>query len=88
MVHKALKRLRGDNRGYVMILTLSFAVLLSLGTLLAIGPTMMEVQSAGSQNRDKRLFFLADGGATLCREELNNRVGSSSSSSLSSSSLS
>ncbi len=82
MVHRALKRLRGDNRGYVMFLTLTFAVLLGLGTLLAIGPTMMEVQSAGSQNRDKRLLFLADGGATLCREELNNRLGASSSSSL------
>lgn len=74
MVHRALKRLRGDNRGFIMFLALTFATLLSLGSLVAIGPTVSEVQSAGNQLRDKRAFFQADGGATLCRGELKNRV--------------
>jgi hypothetical protein len=57
-----------------MFLALTFATLLSLGSLVAIGPTVSEVQSAGNQLRDKRAFFQADGGATLCRGELKNRV--------------
>ena len=74
MVHRALKRLRGDNRGFIMFLALTFATLLGLGSLLAIGPTVSEVLSSGNQLRDKRVFFQADGGATLCRAELKNRL--------------
>lgn len=74
MVHRARKRLRGDNRGFIMFLALTFATLLSLGSLVAIGPTVSEVRSAGNQLRDKRTFFQADGGATLCRAELKNRL--------------
>jgi hypothetical protein len=57
-----------------MFLALTFATLLGLGSLVAIGPTVSEVQSAGKQLRDKRAFFQADGGATLCRGELKNRL--------------
>ena len=66
--------LRGGERGYILFVALAFAVLLGLGGLLAVTGTIGEVQSAGQQRRDKRAFFQADGGASLCLRELRNRL--------------
>ncbi len=71
---KARKRFSQQPAGFIMFLTMFFAVLLSLGSMVAIGPSVGEALKAGQELRDKRLFFLADGGATLCRGELKNRL--------------
>jgi len=74
MTRKARKRLGQQPAGYIMFLTLTFAVLLGLASVLVIGPSVGEALKSGQELRDKRLFFLADGGATLCRAELKNRL--------------
>ncbi|MFI5341498.1 MAG: DUF4900 domain-containing protein [Candidatus Methylomirabilales bacterium] len=76
MKQKALSRLGKQPGGFVMFMTLTFAVLLGLASVLAITPSVGEALKAGQELRDKRLFFLADGGATLCRGELKNRLNS------------
>ena len=74
MARKAPRRFRQQPGGYVMFLTLAFAVLLGLASVVAIGPSVGEALKSGQELRDKRLFFRADGGATLCRGELKNRL--------------
>ncbi len=64
----------GGKRGYILFVSLGFAVLLGLGGLLAASGTIAEVQSAGQQLRDKRAFFRADGAAHLCLRELRSRL--------------
>lgn len=64
----------GGEGGFILFAALAFAVLLSLGSLLAVNGTIGELQSAGQQLRDKRAFFRADGGAALCLQELRNRL--------------
>jgi hypothetical protein len=66
--------LRGDRRGFILFISIGFAVLLGMGSLLAVGNTIEEVKSAGIQLRDKRAFFRADGSANLCLRELRNRL--------------
>lgn len=68
------KTVGGGEGGYILFVALCFALLLGLASLLAIGSTISEVQSAGQQLRDKRAFFRADGGAALCLQELRNRL--------------
>jgi hypothetical protein len=68
------QRIHRAERGYILFVGLVFAILLGMGSLLAIGPTISEVQSAGQQLRDKRAFFRADGGAALCLREMRNRL--------------
>lgn len=68
------KVLRQGKRGYILFVSLGVAVLLGMGGLLAVSQTISEVQSSGQQLRDKRAFFRADGGATLCLRELRNRL--------------
>ncbi len=60
--------------GYILFLSLGFAILLGLGSLIAVSGTIGEVQSAGQQLRDKRAFFRADGSASLCLQEFRNRL--------------
>ena len=74
MARKAPRRFRQQPGGYVMFLTLAFVVLLGLASVVAIGPSVGEALKSGQELRDKRLFFRADGGATLCRGELKNRL--------------
>src|SRR5512135_2929577 len=74
MRRKAQQPLSQQPGGYIMFLTLVFAVLLGLASVVAIGPTLGEALKSGQELRDKRLFFRADGGATLCRGELKNRL--------------
>ena len=74
MKHKTLRRFGKQPAGFIMFLTLAFAVLLGLSSVLVIGPSVGEALKSGQELRDKRLFFLADGGATLCRAELKNRL--------------
>jgi hypothetical protein len=57
-----------------MFMTLAFAVLVGLASLVVIGPSVGEALRSGQELRDKRLFFRADGGATLCRNELKSRL--------------
>ncbi len=68
------KRFGEQPGGYVLVLTLTFAILLCLASVVTIGPSVGEALKSGQELRDKRLFFLADGGATLCRGELKNRL--------------
>lgn len=68
------RRLLGGRRGYMLVVSMGFAVLLGMGGLLAVSGTISEVKSAGQQLRDKRAFFRAEGGATLCLRELRNRL--------------
>jgi hypothetical protein len=56
-----------------MLVSLAMAALLGLASAVVIGPTVGEALRSGQELRDKRLFFRADGGATLCRAELKNR---------------
>ena len=74
MKHRTLRRFGQQPAGYIMFLTLAFTVLLGLASTIAIGPTVGEALKSGQELRDKRLFYLADGGATLCRGELKNRL--------------
>src|SRR5512135_1216294 len=74
MRRKAQQPLSQQPGGYIMFLTLVFAVLLGLASVVAIGPSVGEALRSGQELRDQRLFFLADGGATLCRGELKNRL--------------
>ena len=60
--------------GFIIFMTLAFSILLGLASLVAIGPSVGEALKSGQESRDKRLFFRADGGATLCRGELKNRL--------------
>ena len=60
--------------GFIIFMTLAFSILLGLASLVAIGPSVGEALKSGQELRDKRLFFRADGGATLCRGELKNRL--------------
>jgi hypothetical protein len=71
---KVRKRYGRQPAGFIMCLTLGFAVLLSLAGMVAIGPSVGELLKSGQELRDKRLFFRADGGAALCRAELKNRL--------------
>jgi hypothetical protein len=71
---KARKRFGQQPAGFILVLTLVFAALLGVASVLAIGPSVGEALKSGQELRDKRLFFLADGGATLCRGELKNRL--------------
>jgi hypothetical protein len=57
-----------------MFVVLGFTALLALASMVAIGPSVGEALRSGQELRDKRLFFRADGGATLCRAELKNRL--------------
>lgn len=68
------RALRGGKRGYILFVSLGFAILLGMGSLLAVSGTVSELQSAGQQVRDKRAFFRADGAASLCLRELRNRL--------------
>jgi hypothetical protein len=68
------KTVASGEGGYILFVALGFAVLLGLGSVLAVTGTIAELQSAGRQLRDKRAFFLADGGANLCLHELRNRL--------------
>ncbi len=68
------RKLLGGRRGYMLVVSMGFAVLLGMGGLLAVNGTISEVKSAGQQLRDKRALFRADGGATLCLRELRNRL--------------
>ncbi len=74
MRRKARKRVGQQPAGFIMFITLAFSVLLGLASVVAIGPSVGEALKTGQELRDKRLFFLADGGATLCRAELKNRL--------------
>jgi hypothetical protein len=66
--------LREKKRGFILLVSIGFAVLLGMGSLMAVGNTISEVQSAGQLLRDRRTFFRADGSASLCLRELRNRV--------------
>jgi len=61
-------------RGFILFVSIGFAVLLGMGSLVAVGNTISEIQSAGQLLRDRRTFFRADGSASLCLRELRNRV--------------
>ena len=76
MQRKARRRFGKQPRGFILVLTLAFAALLGVASVLAIGPSVGEALKAGQELRDQRLFFLADGGATLCRGELKSRLTS------------
>src|SRR5512139_3275485 len=74
MKRKMFRRSGQQPGGYIMFLTLAFTVLLGLASVVVIGPSVGEALKSGQELRDKRLFFLADGAATLCRAELKNRL--------------
>jgi len=74
MFRRIPNRIRRTDRGYIMFVSLGFAILLGLGSLLAITPTAWEVNNSGNQLRDKRTFNKADGGAAICRGEFRNRL--------------
>jgi hypothetical protein len=76
MQRKRTRRFGQQPEGYVMYMTLAFTVLLGLASIVAIGPSVGEALKSGQELRDKRLLFRADGGATLCRAELKNRLNS------------
>jgi hypothetical protein len=65
---------RGGKRGFIFLTSVSFVILLSMGSLIALTGTLAELQSAAQQLRDKRAFFRADGSATLCLREMRNRI--------------
>jgi hypothetical protein len=73
MRRKIGRRFSQQPGGYVMFMALALAVLAGLASLVVIGPSVGEALRSGQELRDKRLFFRADGGATLCRNELKNR---------------
>jgi len=64
----------GGRRGFILFVSIGFAVLLGMGSLLAVGTTISEIQSSGQLLRDRRTFFRADGAATLCLGEFRNRI--------------
>lgn len=66
--------LRGNRRGFILIVSIGFAILLGMGSLLAVGNTISEIQSAGQLLRDRRTFFRADGASALCLTEFRNRI--------------
>ncbi|MFB3819224.1 MAG: DUF4900 domain-containing protein [Candidatus Methylomirabilales bacterium] len=66
--------LRREERGFVLLLSIGFAMILGMAGVIAVNGTVGEAKSAGEQLRDKQAFFRADGSAQLCLGSLRSRI--------------